>query len=272
VRLQTLAIYTETAPGSQAKASAQLARFPQLLKEAACTGIQFRLAFENASGIAEEGAPLVPALEALDRIDKPVYISLTWEGENRFGGGNQTRVGLKEEGKRLLAWMNERGIPVDFSHTSDDLAYDILNWIEQEHLTLPVLASHSNFRRICPALRNLPDDLARELIKRKGVIGLNCFGPFIDPVDPYALVRHVEWGLELGGAEALCMGADFFCIEGSEEILRKKYGQQGLFYEALGNASTYPALLAKFPAPYREAIAHGNGERFIHLTHTKLIT
>ena len=120
---------------------------------------------------------------------------MTWDGENRFGGGVGSKQGLKEDGKRLLEWMTGKQIAIDFSHTSDALAEGILTHIDQERLVLPVMASHSNFRSITDCARNMPDWLAQELIRRKGILGLTLFAPFIHKSDPTAIIRHVEYAL-----------------------------------------------------------------------------
>lgn len=256
VRCQILPIYAQTGPQSVEKGKAQVALFCSLYQQtpldftqgpASLSGpVQILPAFENASTFASESEPFEVLLSRLESyvqlLGRIAYIGLTWDTENRFGGGNGTRVGLKEEGKHLLEWLSDKEIALDLSHTSDDLAYDILNWMEQKNLRIPLLASHSNLRQITKTPRNLPNDLAQELIKRKGLIGLNFFGPFVDAQDPDRLVQHVEWGLTLGGHNALCFGADFF-HDADAPLIRKKYGSDPLFYEKLGNASVYPRVL-----------------------------
>jgi microsomal dipeptidase-like Zn-dependent dipeptidase len=206
-------------------------------------------AFENASAFASESESLSDALQRLegyvDAIGPLFYIGMTWDHENRFGGGNLTQVGLKEDGKRLLEWMSGKKIAVDMSHTSDWLAHGILNYIDQNGLDVRVLASHSNFRAISGYPRNLPDDIAKEIVRRKGLIGLNFFAPFIHKTDPSALLRHVEYGLELGAADALSFGADFFWDNDFKYILEKYQCSQAFFPE-LSDSSVYPYVLGLF--------------------------
>ena len=110
-----------------------------------------------------------------------MYVSFTWNMENRFGGGALTTVGLKDDGKRLLEVLATNRIAVDLSHASDRLAYDIFNYIDKHKLDMKVIASHSVMRAIHHAPRNLPDEIAKEIIKRKGIIGLNFIAKFIGP-------------------------------------------------------------------------------------------
>ena len=213
VKLQTLAIFTHTQKGSTAIAQEQIEALKQLASayfqdcalyspnnsEKSSVPIHFIPAFENASGFSEEGEPLAQSFARLEQIQRDLgpilYIGMTWDGENRFGGGVGSKQGLKEDGKRLLEWMAGKQIAVDFSHTSDPLAEGILTYIDQEKLTLPVMASHSNFRSITDYARNMPDWLAQELIRRQGILGLTLFAPFIHKSDPTAIIRHVEYAL-----------------------------------------------------------------------------
>ena len=59
------------------------------------------------------------------------------------------------------------------SHTSDALAHDIFNHIDKHKLAVPVIASHSNFRSVSDHVRNLPDEIANEIVNRNGLIGMN---------------------------------------------------------------------------------------------------
>jgi membrane dipeptidase len=59
-------------------------------------------------------------------------------------------------------------------------------------------------------LRNLPDELAVEVAKRGGLIGVNFLRAFLHPEDPGSLLRHVEHALKIGVGNTLCFGADFY--------------------------------------------------------------
>lgn len=261
VKLQTLSIYSMTDPHSVDEGRAQVeyfcrltsqfptffARYPNALPTQE-TLISILPAFENASTFASETEPLTQALKRLDeyhnRLGPISYISLTWNEENRFGGGNASQVGLKEDGKRLLEWMDGKQIAADLSHTSDRLAHELIDFIDRNDLDIPIIASHSNFRLLSNYPRNLPEDLAKEIIRRKGLIGLNFFAPFIHDTDPSTLLRHIEYGLSLGGENTLCFGADFFCDTDFPPLMQKYQRQEG-FYPELADASAYPALLKR---------------------------
>lgn len=228
VKLQTMAVFTETSPGSSQSGSKQIQIFKQLpklysdefeianksLKTPSSQKIGIMLAIENGSSLVEESEDLEAAFEKLSSMEEDlqcvVYISLTWNTENRFGGGAHSNKGLKIDGKRMLEFLHKKNIAIDLSHTSDKLAFDILNYIDQHSLDLPVIASHSNFRAVTNVSRNLPDELAKEIITRKGVIGLNFVREFIGASDLINFSKHLEHMLKLGGEKHLCFGADFY--------------------------------------------------------------
>lgn len=280
VRLQTLAIFTYPKKGSTDLARQQIEIFSHLPLRYRDHYAFFRgeesldhpsdkifilPAFENASGFCEEGEAIELGLARLqhlyEKLKRILYISLTWDGENRFGGGNGSTIGLKEDGKHLLRWMDGKKIAVDLSHTSDLLAHDILNFIDKHKLDICVIASHSNFRSVTEAARNLPDEIALEIIKRRGIIGFNFFSVFLG--SSTNILKHVEHGLKLGARDALCFGADFFCDQDFPGI-EKKYKSDILFFDELSDASKYPAILQLFsnqltlPHPQLKAIASDN--------------
>lgn len=246
VHTQILALFTETKPFSTKHFTSQLEALVTLQLSPPPFPITFLLAIENASGIAEENEPLETVFQRLQAFlsthPETLYLSLTWNGENRFGGGCGSAKGLKDEGKRLLEWLHDYPIAIDLSHTSDRLAEDICDFLEKKSLSNPLLASHSNARAICDHPRNLPDFLIREIIRKKGVIGLNFFAPFLGK-DPHALARQVEHFLSLEAQQALCFGADFFPLP-EEEYLVKKFGTKEGYFPALSNASCYPYALS----------------------------
>lgn len=284
VKLQILAISTITSPTSVEMGKKQALCFKNLLKEYPHLFTLFKKepfspslvcvlpAIENASAFSLEDEPLSSSLQRLEDLIEftapLVYISLTWNGENRFGGGVGSTCGLKEDGKELLKWLDQKKIAIDFSHASDKLSYEILNYIDRHHLNIPLIASHSNFRTITNVPRNLPEELAKELIRRKGLICLNLFAPFIDKNDPYILIKHIEYGLTLGAEDALSIGADFFCIKDFPHI-QIHYPNTLCFFPQLSDSSSYPYLFSlleekgSFKESFLEKISSKNALCFL---------
>ncbi|MDR2238059.1 MAG: membrane dipeptidase [Chryseobacterium sp.] len=228
VKLQVMAIYSSTGKGSTEYGLQQSEIFSGLIKNEDFflfegenykkaengdkTGIMASI--ENASSFCDETESLDSGFKKLETIientEKVFYIGLTHHTENRFGGGNNATAGLKEDGKILLDYIADRKIAIDLAHTSDQLAHDIFNYIDQQNYKIPVLASHSNYRTVYQNNRNLPDELAKEVINRNGLIGLNFIKDYIDLEHPERLYEHIQYGLDLGGENQIAYGADYF--------------------------------------------------------------
>lgn len=151
-------------------------------------------------------------------------MTLTWNYENSLGfpnrklsrsdtdhpsDSNSQNCGLKEQGIAMLSEMEQLGMIIDVSHLSDAGFYDVLN-----HTTKPFVASHSNARSICPALRNLTDDMIRKLADRGGITGINFCQDFLGTPDTSQdyldqAVVHMKYLMNLGGEEFVALGSDF---------------------------------------------------------------
>lgn len=140
------------------------------------------------------------------------FAMLTWNYENCYGCGSVTdqAKGLTDRGRQMVKYLLEKGIVLDISHLSDQGVEDIFQLTD-----VPVIASHSNIRDICSQPRNLRKEQIQELIRRKGLIGINFFAPFVgkNPVVE-DLLRHMDYILELGGENVLALGTDFDGCDG----------------------------------------------------------
>ena len=282
VKLQTLAIFSETGSYSAEKGWHQASIYQKLPHHYPQDFIHFSsqfkmetsqisilMAFENASGFCSEQEPLQEGIKRLKHIiqtiSKPLYISLTWNTENRFGGGALAQAGLKADGKLLLEELEHYQIAIDLSHASDALAYDILDYMEGRSLNIPIMASHSNARAVAPMPRNLPDEIAKEIFRRGGVVGLNLYRYFIGYKED-DLIKHVAHWLELGGDNHLVLGSDFFYDPDLPSTYR--HGKE-VFFKDYQDASCYQKLLLflqnelKLNSSLLAKFAHQNGLNFI---------
>ncbi len=286
VVVQTLAIFSRTEEHSIAHGKKQVDHFQHLINayphrcaalsqrsELSSSRVHLIAAIENASAFASEtesfDAIIIRLEKLLDTLGNLFYITLTWDGENRFGGGVGSPAGLKKDGERILEWLSGKRVAIDLSHTSDRCASEIIEHIDKMSLNIPLIASHSNFRAVTHMPRNLPDAIAKEIIRRKGLIGITFFAPFIHKTDPSALVRHVEYGLSLGAEKTLCFGADFFCDADFPSIKQKYPDTPFFFFEEYKDSSTYPYILAfleqrlKLSSDMLENIASKNALHFL---------
>lgn len=138
-------------------------------------------------------------------------VGLTWNGRNLVGDGVavDSRGGLTRFGRAAVAEMNRLGIVIDVSHMADEGIHDTI-----EASTHPIMASHSNARALCPHPRNLPDDLARAIAQRGGVVGLHMLAQFIAGSTEATLdqfLDHLDHFAGLIGPDHVGLGPD--CME-----------------------------------------------------------
>ena len=182
---------------------------------------QAALKGENCGFLGLEGAGMVDTIEKLHILyDKQVrFITLTWNGSNCIASGCSVSGtpedrGLNPYGKEFLKECGKLGISVDLSHASVRTMYDVLEFAEG-----PVLATHSNFRSVCDHVRNLPDEVAEEIVRRKGFIGLNTYLPFVrsgvefGDYDAEMLFDHIDYALEKGFGGNVGFGFDIDGVE-----------------------------------------------------------
>ena len=135
-------------------------------------------------------------------------LTLTWNGANELCGGVMSGGGFTAAGREVVRRMEAFGMIVDVSHISDEGFYELCGFAEK-----PFIASHSNARDICPHPRNITNQMFREIVRRRGLVGLNYYDRFILDGGGSAaiddLLRHVYHFLELGGEDVLALGSDF---------------------------------------------------------------
>ena len=82
--------------------------------------------------------------------------------------------GLTALGRQIVRQLEHMGMAIDVSHASDQTISHVL-----QTTAVPIMASHSNSRKLCPIPRNLPDKFILEIAARRGFIGVNFFPAFI---------------------------------------------------------------------------------------------
>ncbi|MCI8992564.1 MAG: membrane dipeptidase [Eubacterium sp.] len=186
-------------------------------------------------------------------------MTLTWNDDNCFGASHSENPqkmnrGLTDFGKEALERMNELGMIIDVSHLSDGGFYDVAEISKK-----PFVASHSNCRALCPATRNLTDDMIQKLAEKGGVAGINFAPYFVDPKekDPVCsielLIEHIRHFIRVGGEECVGIGTDFDGMEGNLEI--DGCEKMPMLFERMADAGISPRMIDK--------IACGNVARVI---------
>lgn len=278
VELQVMAIFSPTVEGSTRFGKEQSRIFSELIKTDDFglfrkvddldnqNEISIIAAIENASGFCEENDSLDRGFRNLENIiketQKILYIGMTHHTENRFGGGNFSEAGLKEDGKILIDYLADKNIAIDLAHTSDALAFGILNYIDQKNYKIRVFTSHSNFRNVCDHKRNLPDELVKEIIHRKGLIGINFVKDFIGNDSSENVYKHIKYGMENGAENYLAYGGDFFFDKSHPDKSRYPF-----FFDEYNNATAYNninrRLSEDFSPELMRKISHQNAEKFL---------
>ena len=143
--------------------------------------------------------------------------TLGWNEQNVLTGSHKTGGGLADRGRLFVKEAQRVGMIVDVSHISDEGFWDIIKVTEK-----PIIASHSNSRKICDVSRNLTDDMFRAICETGGVAGFNQCAPFVgekpdlDTVCDHILhfleldpdCRHIALGGDLDGCDELPAGFD----------------------------------------------------------------
>ena len=113
-----------------------------------------------------------------------------------------------ELGRQAVRRMQELGMTVDVSHLNDRGFWDVMKLARG-----PVVASHSNCRKLCDVRRNLTDEQLRAIRDTGGVVGINSHHGFVhrDPGEQTVetLARHAAHMADVMGIEHVACGFDF---------------------------------------------------------------
>ena len=156
--------------------------------------------------------------EIADLKDEGVLMaSLVWNSENAYAYPNLIfdnglpdfsrgeKRGLKDKGREAVELLDSLKIIVDVSHLSDGGTDEIL-----KNRKIPIVASHSNAREICPVSRNLTDKQIKGIADCGGVIGVNFCKDFLGEGEPFELVlKHIKHMIKIGGEGVVAFGSDF---------------------------------------------------------------
>ncbi len=183
------------------------------------------LSFSNAVEISRRGRIIAFEDVGYEDLDfdllvktNPVYVGITWNGENRFGYGCDYPYGLKKEGVELIAKLNGAKIAVDTAHLSKGGFIDAIDKADK------VINSHVCFNGVFRHKRNLDDWQIKLLVERNGLIGITACGYFMTngklcKIDDY--IDNIIYFYEKYGADNVCMGTDFF----GTDFLPQNFGE-----------------------------------------------
>jgi membrane dipeptidase len=156
-----------------------------------------------------------PIENEIDRLDV-LYglglrqIGIAYSDANALGSGlaEASDGGLTAFGRRALTRMNQLGLAIDVSHSSDHTALDVCR-----HSDRPVFLTHAGARAIWDTARMKPDDVLRAVAGTGGVIGMSA-APHttLSAAHPRhsieSVMDHFRYCIDLVGLDHVTFGPD----------------------------------------------------------------
>ena len=156
-----------------------------------------------------------PIENEIDRLDV-LYglgirqIGIAYSDSNALGCGlnESTDSGLTDFGGRAVRRMNQLGLAIDISHSSDQTGIDTCNKSER-----PVFMTHAGARAIWPIKRMKSDDVLKAVAQTGGVIGMSA-APHTTLSHSHPLhsidsvMDHLLYCIDLVGIEHVAFGPD----------------------------------------------------------------
>ena len=137
----------------------------------------------------------------------PVYVGLTWNGENRFGYGCDYSYGLKNDGINLVKKLSAEKIAIDVAHLSKGGFIDVLESADV------VVDSHTCFSGAYRHKRNIEDWQIKMLVEKNGLIGVTLCGYFSTDKNELSIgefARQIDYFCQRFPVKNLCLGTDFY--------------------------------------------------------------
>jgi membrane dipeptidase len=169
-----------------------------------------------------EGAEMIgETLEELDLLFQRGVRSIgpLWSRSNIFGhgapfdfpGSPDQGPGLTDYGKAFVKACDERQILIDVSHLNEAGFWDIAAASDR-----PLMATHSNAHKLCPAPRNLTDKQLAAIAERGGIVGLCFASAYLRPdgrkeadTSIEFLLRQLDHLISRLGEGGVALGSDF---------------------------------------------------------------
>lgn len=163
---------------------AMIDRYPDVFELAKTHAdiVRIREQGKIASLIGVEGGHSIEnSIEKLRRLHElgARYMTLTHSDSLSWADScsDKSRAsGLNEFGKEVVREMNRLGMLVDISHVSPQTMQTVLDITKA-----PVIFSHSSARAVADHVRNVPDEILKQLPKNGGVVMINFFSGFVVP-------------------------------------------------------------------------------------------
>ncbi|MBP1948333.1 dipeptidase [Virgibacillus litoralis] len=193
---------------------------------------------------------------------------LAWYDSNFLASasGNNNHTGLTTLGKYTIKQHEKNNWIIDVSHLDEETFWGVIN-----ASNMPILASHSNVRKICDSERNLTDQQIEAIAATGGLIGVNACSAFVHKEDPTLskVIDHISYIADLVGIEHVGFGFDFVDYL---EPYKLAGATPNMTTEGLENATKIPDLLNEmvkrgFSTEEVEQVAFTNFYQFLCKIH-----
>lgn len=138
------------------------------------------------------------------------FLTLTWNNRNQLGTSSHPSCSdepLTEFGKQVIREMNRLKMTPDVSHLSEKGFWSVI-----KESKMPIVATHSNAKKLCGHNRNLTDEQFLAIKKSGGLVGINFYPGFLaddeTKADIKSIISHIEHFMALGGKDTLALGGD----------------------------------------------------------------
>lgn len=126
--------------------------------------------------------------------------------DNKLGGSlhGVSQNGLTAFGRDALQTMQNLGIIIDVSHSSEQVVEDVLSLSDK-----PLIVSHTGFQGHCQSPRNISDRLMKSIATKGGLIAVGYWDGAICATHPSQVAAAIKYGIDLVGEEHISLGSDF---------------------------------------------------------------
>jgi len=201
------------------------------INELAKTDIRIVTTYKDLEkNIAEGKTSAILAIEGGEALDGKLenvrhfynlgvrFLTLTWNYSNQLGQSSTPwceNAPLTEFGKQVIKEMNRLKMTPDVSHLSEKGF-----WSAAQISTQPIVATHSNSKKLCNHYRNLTDEQFLEIKRRGGLVGINYYPTFLEEsgkANVLSIIKHIEHFMAIGGENVVSLGGDFDGIDALPE-------------------------------------------------------
>lgn len=126
--------------------------------------------------------------------------------DNRLGGSlhGTAKGGLTAFGRQAVGRMEEMGIMIDVSHSSEPVVRDTMEIVQR-----PLIISHTGIKGHCQTQRNVSDALMIDVAARGGLIGIGFWAQAICDASAGGIAQAIKAAVELVGEDHVALGSDF---------------------------------------------------------------